>query len=181
GRGRGGLQSHPKRFLMGRIERLLCRQHRWSVVAISGLLILVGGVAGGLWPGTPVYSGAMLAAAIVAGFGIARRALTDLRHRTVGIELLVTIAVVGAIPIGEVWEAAAVTFLFQFGGTLETLTLARTRKALSELIDLAPTTAHVLRNGEQVEVDPAEIEIGEKVLVKAGARVAVDGTVVEGG
>lgn len=155
-------------------------RRRWMVAAVSALLIAIGGSAGWLWPGTPVYLGAMLAATVVAGYGIARRALIDLRNRVVGIELLVTIAVIGAILIEEVWEAAAVTFLFQVGGALEALTLARTRKALGELIDLAPTVALVLRNGEQVEVDPSAVQIGERVLVKAGGKVAVDGTVLEG-
>jgi Zn2+/Cd2+-exporting ATPase len=98
----------------------------------------------------------------------------------VGIELLVTIAVTGAVIIGELWEAAAVTFLFALGGALESLTLSRTRNALRELLALAPATATVLRDGRQVVVDPAEVATGELVLVKPGGQVPVDGEVVEG-
>ncbi|HLU32089.1 MAG TPA: cation-translocating P-type ATPase [Acidimicrobiia bacterium] len=163
-----------RRLLAGTAHR------RWLVVGGSALLIALAWLAGWLWPGTVWYTAGMLAATAVAGFGIARRALADLRNRVVGIELLVTIAVVGAIPIGVVWEAAAVTFLFRFGAALEALTLSRTRRALSGLLDLAPTVAIVLRNGSQVEVDPSEVETGELVLVKPGARFPVDGTVSEG-
>ena len=122
----------------------------------------------------------MLAATAIAGYGIARRAILDLRNRVVGIELLVTIAVAGAIPLGVVWEAAAVTFLFQLGSALEALTLRRTRKALGALLDLAPTVAVVLRDREQIEVDPVDVGVGELVLVKPGARFPVDGEVAEG-
>jgi len=155
-------------------------RRRWMVVGVSALLISIAGLAGWLWPATPWYTVGILSATMVAGFGIARRAVLDLRHRIVGIELLVTIAVLGAIPIGVVWEAAAVTFLFQLGAALEALTMSRTRKALSALLDLAPTVAVVLRDGSQVEVDPSEVETGESVLVRPGARVPVDGDILDG-
>jgi Cd2+/Zn2+-exporting ATPase len=73
-----------------------------------------------------------------------------------------------------------VTFLFIFGAYLEARTLSRTRQVLSQLLDLAPATATVLRNGRQVELSPLEVEPGEIVLVKPGAKVPVDGEVVDG-
>ena len=82
--------------------------------------------------------------------------------------------------IGEYWEAAAVTFLFVLGAYLEARTLGRTRRALEELLDLAPPTAIVLRDGEQVEVTPWEVQPGETVVVKPGGRVPVDGEVIGG-
>src|SRR5690606_8372146 len=94
--------------------------------------------------------------------------------------LLVTIAATGAIAIGEVWEAAAVTFLFILGAYLEARTLSRTRQVLQDLLDLAPTMALVLRAGEQVEVMPYEVLQGETVLVKPGTKIPVDGEVVDG-
>src|SRR5690606_23212209 len=126
-------------------------------------------------------SGLMLAATAVAAPEIVVRAFRDLRNKVVGIELLVTIAVTGAVLIGELWEAAAVTFLFALGGALESMTLSRTRNALRELLALAPTTATVLRDGRQVVVDPGEVTTGEVVLVKPGGKVPVDGRVVDGG
>ncbi len=127
-----------------------------------------------------LHNGLMVAAALIAGADIAARAFTSLRNKHVSIELLVTIATVGALAIGEVWEAAAVTFLFILGANLEARTLARTRKVLGELFDLAPVTSLVLRGGQQVEVAPHEVQAGETVLLKPGAKVSVDGEVIAG-
>ncbi|WP_217919441.1 cation-translocating P-type ATPase [Actinomadura sp. BRA 177] len=119
----------------------------------------------------------MLAAAVVAGRDIVVKAV---RARTVGIDLLVSVAAVGAVIIGNFWEAAAVTFLFAIGHALEAATLNKTRSALAELVAVAPDTAVVLRDGEQREVPAAQVRMGEIVLVKNGAKVPVDGQVVAG-
>lgn len=146
----------------------------------SGVLITAGLAARYLFQNIQVHNILMTVAAIVAGMGIAVRAWNSLLNRHISIELLVTIATVGALAIGEVWEAAAVTFLFVFGAYLEARTLSKTRQVLGELIDLAPVTALVLRDGAQVEVSPNEVQIGETVLLKPGARVPVDGEVLTG-
>ncbi len=122
----------------------------------------------------------LLVAAVVAGFDIAMRAAFSLRQRHFSIELLVTIAAVGAIAIGEYWEAAAVTFLFLFGAYLEARTLRHTRRVLEGLLDLAPTTAVVTRDGRQIDVLAHEVRPDEIVWIKPGAKVPVDGVVVDG-
>jgi len=122
----------------------------------------------------------MLAATVVAGAGIVRNAVAALLVKVVGIDLLVTVAALGAVLIGEHWEAAAVTFLFSVGNALEGATIARTRSALRELVEAAPETATVLRGAEQVEVPAWQVAAGETVLVKNGARVPVDGEVIGG-
>ena len=147
---------------------------------LSGALILAGLAARYFFQALPLHNVLMTIAAVIAGAGIAVRAWNSLRHRHISIELLVTIATVGALAIGEVWEAAAVTFLFVFGAYLEARTLSKTRQVLGELIDLAPVTALVLRDGVQVEVAPHEVLIGETVLLKPGVRVPVDGEVLSG-
>ncbi|MFW6183665.1 MAG: heavy metal translocating P-type ATPase, partial [Chloroflexota bacterium] len=119
-------------------------------------------------------------AALVAGWDIALRALRSLRRRHVSIELLVTVAATGALLIGEVWEAAAVTFLFMLGAYLEARTMSRTRRALGALLEVAPRTALVLRQGQTVEVAAHEVQPGETVLVKPGMRLPVDGVVQDG-
>jgi cation transport ATPase len=86
---------------------------------------------------------------------------------------------VAAAVIAE-WEIAAVTFLFTFGAYLEARTLSQTRKIMSGLLDLTPSTAIVVRNGKQVEVLPNEVEPDEVVLVKPGTKIPVDGDVVGG-
>jgi Cd2+/Zn2+-exporting ATPase len=120
-------------------------QRRQLLTVASGLLILVGLAADYLAGGSALYPSSMAAAALLAGSDIALRAWSALRNRHISIELLVTVATVGALLIGEVWEAAAVTFLFMLGAYLEARTLNWTRQTLQQLFDLAPTTAIVQR------------------------------------
>ncbi len=156
------------------------KQRRQMLTLLSGALILVGLAADHLLKLTLLHDGLMIAAALMAGADIALRAWNSLRNRHVSIELLVTIAAAGALIIGEYWEAAAVTFLFLLGGYLEARTLGRTRQVLQELLDLAPGTAIVFRDGRQVEVLPYEVHPGETVLVKPGGKISVDGEVIDG-
>ncbi len=156
------------------------RRRRQALTVFSGGLILLSLAARYAFGLPQPADGLLLAAALAAGSDIAWRALLNLRNRAFSIELLVSIAFVGALFIGEYWEAAAVTFLFIFGAYLEARTLSRTRQVLGQLLDLAPVTALVLRSGQQVQVAPHEVEVDETVLIKPGARVAVDGLVLEG-
>lgn len=122
----------------------------------------------------------MIAAAVVAGAPILRKAINALMVRSIAIDLLVSIAAIGALIIGEYWEAAAVTFLFAIGHALEAGTMNKTRSALAELVAVAPDVAVVLREGTQVEVPAAQVRQDETVLVKNGAKVPVDGVVIAG-
>ncbi len=150
----------------------------WGTTLASGGLIALAFAGRGL--SSVVFDVGLLAATAVAGVPIATRAVRDLRIRRIGIELLVTIAVVGALLIGELWEGAAVTFLFAFGGALERATVGRTRQALGRLFELVPETAVVRREGTEVEVAPWEVLVGEVVIVRPGGKIPVDGVVVGG-
>ncbi|MGC3872110.1 heavy metal translocating P-type ATPase [Halomonas sp. GXIMD04776] len=150
----------------------MTRWKNWGVVIVSGLLIIASWITG--------WDVLMIAAAAVAGYQIAISAIQALRVKVVSIDLLVTVAAVGALFISNYWESAAVTFLFAFGGALERATLNKTRKALSDLVDAAPETATVLRDGEAETVEVWELVPGDIVLIKNGEQVPVDGTVVAG-
>ena len=167
------------------------RLARWKVPIISGALILVSfamnanGVLpfGQWWMGDASFALGdlfMIAAAAVAGYKILDNAIRALGAKVIGIDLLVSIAALGALAIGNFWEAAAVTFLFSVGHALETATLNKTRSALAELVAVAPDTALVLRDGSQQEVPAASVRSGETVLVAHGAKVPVDGLVISG-
>jgi Cd2+/Zn2+-exporting ATPase len=153
---------------------------RQLLVMAAGTLLLAGLGAEHLFGWLGLAGGLMVAAALLAGADIAARAIRGLGRRQVTIELLVTVATVGALAIGEYWEAAAVTFLFSFGAYLEARTLSRTRQALAGLIDLAPPTALVLQGEQTVEVAPHAVEPGATVVIRPGARVPVDGEVISG-
>lgn len=155
------------------------RRRFWLTVG-SGGLIATGLLARYGFGMIGLWSALMVAAALLAGSDIAVRAWRALRVKHLSIELLVTVAAVGALVIGEVWESAAVTFLFMFGAWLEVRTMGQTRGALKELLDAAPATATVLRNGQPVDIPAHEVQPGEIVLAKAGQRIPVDGEVTEG-
>ena len=129
---------------------------------------------------TPVVITLMLATTIVAGTPIFRNAFQAARYRIIGIDALVTIAVTGAVIIGEFWEAAAVTFLFMLGDYLESRTLEKTRSSIKSLLDLAPDIARVRRDGKEVEISPDEVIQGDIVIVRPGEKISVDGTIIEG-
>lgn len=175
------------------------RRGPWAAPAVSALLITVAAVlswtagvnpfSGGHGPSDLTTGSALLvevsdllmvAAAAVSGVPILIGALRALLVRTIAIEVLVSIATIGAVIVGEFWEAAAVTFLFSVGHALEAATLTKTRSALTELVAVAPDTAVVLRDGTQVEVSAAQVAVEQIVLVKNGAKVPVDGVVLTG-
>src|SRR5699024_1680300 len=92
----------------------------------------------------------LIIATFVAGYSTAKTAIQTTMMKMFSIELLVTIAVIGALIIGEYVESAAVTFLFLFGAYLEARTIEKTRTSLRTLMDMAPQEATVLKNGERM-------------------------------
>ncbi len=124
---------------------------------------------------------AFVVASVIGIAPIAIQAYQALRVRVVSIDLLVTIAVFGAFLIQNFEESAIVTFLFLFGAYLEQRTLNKTRSAIKELTEMAPESAlKQLENGEFVEVEVDEVDVGDILLVKTGAKIPVDGTVLTG-
>ena len=141
---------------------------------------LIVGFGAWLLDAPVIQDAALIAASVIAGAPIAKRAMAALRYRTFSIDLLVTIAVIGALIIGEYVESGVVAFLFLFGAWLEQRSLERTRTSIRELVDAAPTTARIRRDGEEIEIDVTEIAEGDLVVIKAGDSVPVDGRIVEG-
>ncbi|MHB1065722.1 MAG: heavy metal translocating P-type ATPase [Georgenia sp.] len=152
----------------------------WGVPTAAGAAILVSFFIARVMGSDATSDVFMVAAAVIAGVPIAVKAVRALKVRNLSIDLLVSVAAIGAVIIGEYWEAAAVTFLFAFGHALEAGTMNKTRSALAELVAVAPDIAVVLRDGEQVEMSAGAVAIGETVLVKNGAKVPVDGVVIGG-
>ncbi|MEE6209294.1 cation-translocating P-type ATPase [Salarchaeum sp. III] len=157
------------------------QKHRKAIVtATSGLLYGSGWSLGYLTSFEMASAAILVLATIVGGYDIAKTAYHEVTSRTLGIKTLVTLAAIGAIVIGEYWEAAAVVFLFSLGSYLEGRTMRKTRTALQELLEMTPDTATVRRDGELQEVPAREVEAGEVVVVKPGGKIPVDGEVVDG-
>lgn len=127
-----------------------------------------------------LQEGILIAVSVAAGIPILISAVRALTVKAFSIDLLVTIAVAGALIIGEYVESAVVAFLFIFGAYLEVRTLAKTRESLKNLIDMAPKEAEVIRHGESVVVNIDDVEVGDRVVVRVGGQIPIDGTVVKG-
>lgn len=125
--------------------------------------------------------GFMLAAWLLAGYDVLWEAIVNIFHGQLFDEkFLMGLATCGALGMKDWKEAAAVMIFFQVGELFESVAVSRSRQSISALMDLRPDRAVVLRDGEEVEVEPEEVQMGDVLLVRAGERIPVDGTVVEG-
>jgi Cd2+/Zn2+-exporting ATPase len=142
----------------------ITQRTRTRVAFLTGAMLLVALALAQLADpvGTTWRDGVLVASSVLAGLPIAVRAWQALRARAFSIDLLVTIAVVGALVIGEYVESAVVSFLFLFGAWLEGRSLERTRASLRELVDLAPTRATVLRDGSGSSSTPTTSPSGRR-------------------
>ena len=154
---------------------------RNKIAFISGALILAAFLSKWTVGNLAVFEGLLIIASILGTLPIAIQAYQALQVRVVSIDVLVTIAVTGAFFIRNFEESAIVTFLFLFGAYLEQRTLNKTRSAIKELTEMAPRDAlKQMEDGEFVEVPIDEVDVGDVLLVKTGAKVPVDGTVLAG-
>ena len=154
-------------------------KYKNHLTAVSGFLIILG-VSLGFAGYENGRDGVLIVATVLASIPIFIKAFQALRMGAFSIELLVSIAVVGALTIQEYVESSVVTFLFLFGAYLEARTLAKTRSALKNLLDMAPQEATVIREGEEVTIPVEQVEKGDQIIIRSGGKVPVDGSVVSG-
>lgn len=156
-------------------------KNRNRLTAATGILIVLAFAAKWLFKSEAAESGLLLAASLIGGFPIAASAWQALKVKVISIDLLVTLAILGAFIIQEFEESAIVAFLFLFGAYLEQKTLAKTRSAIKELVEMVPETAlRQTADGDFEEVDLDGLDEGDIVLVKTGGKIPVDGEVVSG-
>lgn len=156
-------------------------KHKNKITSISGLLIALALIAHFIFANTTISNSAFIIASILGVTPISLQAYQAMKVKVVSIDVLVTIAVIGALFIQNYEESAIVTFLFLFGSYLEQRTLNQTRTAIKELTEMAPETAFKqLTGGQFAEVDIDEVEEGDILLVKTGAKIPVDGRVTTG-
>ncbi|MHD0368714.1 MULTISPECIES: heavy metal translocating P-type ATPase [Mammaliicoccus] len=152
-----------------------------SITLVSAILIALAFFGRFSLDNMAIFNWSLIIASILGVAPIAIQAYQALKVKVVSIDVLVTIAVIGAVLIQNYEESAIVTFLFLFGSYLEQRTLNKTRSAIKELTELAPESAlKQMENGEFEEVDVNDVDEGDILLVKTGAKVPVDGTVLTG-
>ena len=149
--------------------------------AIAGTLLAIGffGAMTGL--PTPLATALYIAAVLIGGYFFGREALEELvKERAIGIELLMLVATLVAGIMGQWAEAATLAFLYSISEAAEGYTAERARHAIRSLMDLAPKTALVRREGKEVRIPVEELRVGDVFIVLPGEAVATDGEVIEG-
>ncbi|MDO5018616.1 MAG: heavy metal translocating P-type ATPase [Lagierella massiliensis] len=152
-----------------------------KITFISGVLVVLALFNSFLFKVDNLTNYFFIIASIIGLIPIIIQAFQALKVKVVSIDVLVTIAILGAFIIQNYEESAIVSFLFLFGGYLEQRTLHKTRSAIKALSEIAPDTAFkLMENGNYEEVDIDEVDIGDILLVKTGGKIPVDGEVVSG-
>ena len=161
-----------QRFILGK------KNH---ITLVSAVLIAIAFINKWTIGNMGIFIWSLVIASVLGVAPIVIQAYQALKVKVVSIDVLVTLAVVGAFAIKNFEESAIVTFLFLFGAYLEQRTLNKTRSAIKELTQMAPESAlKQMENGEFEEVEVDEVDVGDILLVKTGAKVPVDGTVLTG-
>ena len=118
---------------------------------------------------------------LAAGYDIPLRACRNLKNGQVFDEnFLMTIATLGAFAIGSLEEAVAVMLFYQIGELFNDYAVNKSRKSITDLMDINPEYANLLRDGEEEQVDPYEVESGDTIVIRPGEKVPLDGIVLEG-
>ncbi|HXG09385.1 MAG TPA: cation-translocating P-type ATPase family protein [Gemmataceae bacterium] len=171
------------------------QESRLSLYLLTGLLGLL--IALDLWPafanwepvrgwGLPSWPREVfgfriaLIAAMLGGVRTLYGSVNALFDGRVGADLALTIAIFAALLVGEPLVAAEIVFIGMVGECLESFTFERTQRAIRKLVEIFPRRCWVLRDGQEVRVRTSELQVGDRVVVKPGARVPVDGVVLEG-
>jgi Zn2+/Cd2+-exporting ATPase len=179
--GTAGLKAEPAEARTGDEATIAAQRARWISVGASAVLTAIGLLVQWTRLGPASLSVALFAGAIVAGgWFIFPKAIGAARRLAPDMNLLMTVAVIGAAIIGEWAEAAAVTFLFGLSECLEAFSVQRARRAIESLMQLTPETA-LLKRGDAFEEVPVEqVNVDDIFAVKSGARVPLDGQVISG-
>ncbi|MGK3717892.1 heavy metal translocating P-type ATPase [Priestia megaterium] len=149
-------------------------------IVFSGILIALGFI--GSHTGIASYMTTVLyaIAMIVNGYKPAKSAYYGIKSRSLDMNVLMTVAALGAAVIGEWLEGATVVWLFALGVALQTRSIEQTRNSIRGLMDLAPSEAWVKENGQLIKKAAEDISIGTTIVVKPGDRIPLDGEIING-
>ncbi|MED3988388.1 heavy metal translocating P-type ATPase [Priestia aryabhattai] len=149
-------------------------------IIFSGILIALGFI--GSHTGIAFYMTTVLyaIAMIVSGYKPAKSAYYGIKSRSLDMNVLMTVAALGAAVIGEWLEGATVVWLFALGVALQTRSIEQTRNSIRGLMDLAPSEAWVKENGQLIKKAAEDISIGSTIVVKPGDRIPLDGEIING-
>lgn len=165
---------------MIKIQQFFTKNRKWIVI-FTTIMLIVAEIFHFWIPIPLIYQLIMAVVGIIGVIPIFLTAVSSLQVKVISIDVLVTIAVIGAFIIREFNEAAIVTWLFMLGEVLEDSTLQKTRSAVSDLAKIAPKTASILTDDNKIKEEEIDlVDPGDHVLIKTGAQVPVDGKIVNG-
>ena len=128
-----------------------------------------------------INNGIFIISYIIVGFEILRKAVRNIfRGKVFDENFLMSIATIGAFAIGEYPEAVAVMLFYQVGELFQSYAVDKSRKSISSLMDIRPDYANVYRNGNIEKINPADVKVGEIIVIKPGEKVPLDGHIIEG-
>lgn len=156
-------------------------RNRITLVALSGLLLLAGLMLE--WTNISVVMSdvSLFVSMVLGGSLIFPKAWGSFKRRTLDMNVLMTVAAIGAVGIKEYSEAAAVVFLFSLSELLESLSVQRARKAIQELLKITPQKADILQeDGSTIERDVSEVQLSQLIRAKPGESIPIDGIVKSG-
>ncbi|MEN6521204.1 MAG: heavy metal translocating P-type ATPase [Armatimonadota bacterium] len=162
------------------VQKSAWLNRRVITTAASGVFLVAAIIASYLRAPAFVTIPLYAVSIISGGFYAARAGILSLKAFSMDTNLLITLAVVGAIYLHEYGEAAGVIFLFSLGSALEAFTIDRTRRSIRGLIGLSPKEASVIRDGKEAKNRVEDIKVGETVIVRPGERIPLDGVVERG-
>ncbi|MFL8952916.1 heavy metal translocating P-type ATPase [Helcococcus kunzii] len=163
------------------IIKKLILNNKNKITLISGILIIFAFINQWIIKKDFITNVFFIISSVIGSFPIILSAIGALKVKVISIDVLVTIAVIGAFFIKNFEESAIVIFLFLFGSYLEQRTLRHTRSAIKELLDMSPNFAlKVNVNGEIEEVTIEDIQINDLILAKTGSKIPVDGKIIAG-
>lgn len=156
-------------------------RNRILLVAISGLFLVFGLLLKLRGSDSFIYQLPYLVSILFGGVLVFPKALGALKRKTLDMNVLMTVATIGAVIIGEYLEAASVVFLFSLSELLESLSVQRARKAIGELLNITPAQALVVeKDGNVTTKNVEEVQLKEIIRVKAGENIPLDGTITYG-
>lgn len=157
------------------------RNPRALTTLVGGLLLALGFFSNMMGAPEALTAAFYIVATITSGYLAARSGWVTLRRtKNLDMNVLMTLAAIGALAIGEYTEGAMVTFLFSLGNWLESATMDRARRAIRSLMELAPSDALLLRGDTEERVPIQNLAIGDHILVRPGERIPMDGRIVDG-
>ncbi|GGK09044.1 copper-translocating P-type ATPase [Lentibacillus kapialis] len=152
----------------------------YGLITASGILIVLGFV--GTYAGLPGIISIMLyaAAIIISGYKPVKSAYFAVKSRSLDMNVLMSVAAIGAALIGEWFEGATVVWLFTLGNSLQNRSIEQTRNSISDLMELAPSEAWIKAGSELVKKPAEDVSVGETIVIKPGDRIPLDGRIIQG-